>query len=418
LPAVQAAREAARRMQCVNNLKQIGLAIQNHHDVLFGIPSNSVMQREGTYYYQGSGNSYNYGRCSFMTSILPYMEQLPLWEMFFNYCPYPGYPTTSITANGGWSVGSAPGAPTTLTDEEKRKAPYYQQVPGILCPSDGMRPSSVVTGVTQPGVGRNSYMSCSGDWPEASFYRIRSLPEITSYVKNPRSAFAYRTVMWFATTPPTSHIDKLKNFGDISDGTSNTIAVSEKCIGDIVNGTPQSGGLLLKRAHAQGMGATTANGNTGTTNAVARGSYDCLESPVSGGVPSFCLASLLSLDGKTYKSTVSCYGQEGGVSWADNVHAGFCTFSTILPPNSPTCFGAGPDLGTGAGRVLSPASSMHTGGINALRFDGSVSFIKDSIDTVSTGGLGQLAVAQGPSPYGVWGALGSICGQETNHDAL
>lgn len=64
LPAVQAAREAARRMQCSNNLKQQGLAIQNHHDIFKHFPP-------GGYNPWGAVGSW-------ATQILPYMEQGPL----------------------------------------------------------------------------------------------------------------------------------------------------------------------------------------------------------------------------------------------------------------------------------------------------------------------------------------------------
>ncbi|MCL2304601.1 MAG: DUF1559 domain-containing protein [Planctomycetaceae bacterium] len=438
LPAVQAAREAARRMQCVNNLKQIGLALQNHHDVLFGFPSNSVMQREGTYYRQGgTSDTYNYGRISYMAALLPYMEQLPLWEMFFNYCPFSDAPATSITSNGRWSAaaGSSPTDPcyaVTLAVNyypnaaQRRLCPWYQQIPGVLCPSDGKHPIVFTLdpptelqpsggGTSQPGLGQNSYMACSGDWPDASPYSVRGSATVSqgatvglsNYTVNPRSAFVYRNIMWMSRTPPTLHVDKLKTFGDIGDGSSNTIAVAEKCIGEfngdntaIIGSTTFQGAQgqpkLLKRAYAIGASVAVAPYNT--------------DSPTVSGVPSNCLSSAVSLDGKTYRYSAS---GEIACSWADGSAAAFCTFSTILPPNSPSCYGFSTNP---LQRILSSASSMHTGGINALKFDGSVSFIRDSIDTVSTGGLGMLAVASGPSPYGVWGALGSISGNETNHN--
>jgi prepilin-type N-terminal cleavage/methylation domain-containing protein len=73
LPAVQAAREAARRSSCSNNMKQMGLALHNHHDSLLTLPPG------GTYY----------GNCctpatytTWSIEILPYMEQLALFSQY------------------------------------------------------------------------------------------------------------------------------------------------------------------------------------------------------------------------------------------------------------------------------------------------------------------------------------------------
>lgn len=65
LPAVQAAREAARRTQCVNNLKQIGLAMHNYQDTHKRLPPGSAA---------GWGHTWH-------AYALPYMEQTPLYEI-------------------------------------------------------------------------------------------------------------------------------------------------------------------------------------------------------------------------------------------------------------------------------------------------------------------------------------------------
>ena len=68
LPAVQAAREAARRMQCTNNLKQIGLAMHNYHDTYRSFPIGHHFPGQGN----GTGWTWTY-------SILPFIEQSSLY---------------------------------------------------------------------------------------------------------------------------------------------------------------------------------------------------------------------------------------------------------------------------------------------------------------------------------------------------
>ena len=78
LPAVQAARAAARRTQCQNNLKQIGLAMQNHHSALDAFPYGSW---DHDWERNPNGTEFRMGG-SWRTALLPYMEELALHEIF------------------------------------------------------------------------------------------------------------------------------------------------------------------------------------------------------------------------------------------------------------------------------------------------------------------------------------------------
>src|SRR5947208_4409510 len=80
LPAVQAAREAARRMQCSNHLKQIGLALQNYHDVFNSLPFGARARYVNTSSSLPAGQIQNWGP-SWYVALLPFCEQKPLSDL-------------------------------------------------------------------------------------------------------------------------------------------------------------------------------------------------------------------------------------------------------------------------------------------------------------------------------------------------
>ena len=77
LPAVQAAREAARRSSCSNNLKQLGLALQNYHDTYGKFPMAGFLTRPTVPPTVNQSRAYHH---TWITAILPYMEQKPLYD--------------------------------------------------------------------------------------------------------------------------------------------------------------------------------------------------------------------------------------------------------------------------------------------------------------------------------------------------
>jgi prepilin-type N-terminal cleavage/methylation domain-containing protein len=194
LPAVQQAREAARRTQCKNNLKQLGLAIHNYHDVFNGMPMRAASVVGRDWY------SFN-EKSSGLVALLPYVEQAPRYQQI---------ETRTTTAAPGDSF--TPWSGDTM---------IRQDIPGFLCPSDTLCPRS----------GRNNYRFCVGQWG----WRQRV----------PRD-----TVEWggVARSKGMFGADFSCNFRDIIDGTSNTICMSERVQGgsdasDILQGVATNGTL-------------------------------------------------------------------------------------------------------------------------------------------------------------------------------
>ena len=120
LPAVQAAREAARRAQCVNNLKQLGLAIQNYHDVNGAFPPTAL-----------NSSAVLTPDFSLKGRLLPFMEQTAAYNAL----------------NQGFLYNAAPNFTVRIL-----------RVNSFLCPSDGNVPSGSTTVGSMTGVpGYHSY---------------------------------------------------------------------------------------------------------------------------------------------------------------------------------------------------------------------------------------------------------------------
>jgi prepilin-type N-terminal cleavage/methylation domain-containing protein len=94
LPAVQAAREAARRMQCTNNLHQIALAAHNFHDTFNAFPPGRIQPRPGDIAENSCGGS----QPTWLVRILPFLEQTNMASQWDYSMPYADHPTQVRTA--------------------------------------------------------------------------------------------------------------------------------------------------------------------------------------------------------------------------------------------------------------------------------------------------------------------------------
>ena len=153
LPAVQAAREAARRAQCVNNLKQMGLALHMHHDTYKRFPS--AHQLGNTWYTTYQRNPPPGG----LTSGSSYPAEGPFWSWVTRIAPY----MEQTNAKNQFNMAGTPAAwPWWQVNATTGKTPHATIVPTCVCPSDvrGGQLSPPESGGEQSAL--TSYLGVSG----------------------------------------------------------------------------------------------------------------------------------------------------------------------------------------------------------------------------------------------------------------
>jgi prepilin-type N-terminal cleavage/methylation domain-containing protein len=224
LPAVQAAREAARRSQCNNNMKQLGLALHNYHDTYKAFPAG--------YIYRGGNGRPNYG---WAVNIMPFMEQQPFYDTLD-----PG--TIPLQAR---VTAAAAGAGV---DRDLLQTRFESH----RCPSDAGPSSGLAEGVNFGGVSAfrvaiSNYLACAG-WSGQS-----------STTANPQDPYLYPTqkndsggMFWGSSYLTFSHA---------LDGSSNTIFVAER------EWKKNRAGTWI------GVGDNNSYGATGTLRTLFRGTF-------------------------------------------------------------------------------------------------------------------------------------------------
>ena len=337
LPAVQAARESARRSQCVNNLKQLGLGLQNFHDVNGQLPTtmnNPVFANPSTATTGNPWPNSNWSRWSWTVAMLPYIEQQARYNLFMD-----AYLGKTVPWNGNCPINTL-------------------KVPNLLCPSERQ-----FNYAERDSFAPTSYHGNRGDyWLDNGWWECRGVFGVGG-----------RTDI---------------SFGMVTDGLSNTAAISECRLG-------QEASKEVTVGIAIGVGG------------------------FNGAPPSLCLARVGP--GNLYTGTVeTTRGWEIGWRWSDSFHC-YTSYFHMLPPNSPSCGNSAESW------AIISASSYHPGGVNVCMLDGSVRFIGDGVNAgdptmtvqqTSGYGGGNPQEYMGPSPYGVWGAMGTSRSGEQGLDGV
>ena len=327
LPAVQSAREAGRRIGCVNNLKQLGLALANYESAVASYPPTTILVPLPTPASPGSYVSKGLS-WSVFARIMPYFEQTSM------------YNTANFSSPKGYS------APDNLT--------ATQTPVGLLhCPSDP-GPTLDTNAMGGTGDSTTSYGTCnSPNWYTFSV-------DWTTNTVGPRAGALFG--------PNTG-----AKIAEVTDGLSNTMAVSEGYIGHLQ--VRHCGDL--NKSSTVGTSPTDQNGNVLTPTlqplpgqpSQTTLSYFITQCLAAGGA-SLPIGHTRAMNGGTYYSGYTAANtpnlNQPDWDWIDSNDGGQEYMSLV-------------------------ASSKHSGGVNVSFADGSVRFIKNTINANIWAGLASIA---------------------------
>ena len=353
LPAVQSAREAARRMQCTNKLKQIALAVHNHHETYNQCPV----------FGGGEGSQY----------LSPYIMLLPFIEQ-----------------NGRYSELAS-----VLTDDNRKKPfaahPYEKKdtraflgaMSLLACPSDGQ-----TAGIGDDDFTPSNYCFAQGDY---SPYYYRGTSDYYSSL-NPRTLFPE---CWEKHNRP-------KNFSAVTDGLSNTAVLSERCAsldGDytgVRDDNSKSGWLSEVNTWGEPPSFCLSFKDGNTFKNTKAGSIEGWSG--QGRFFGYMQNNCVSFNTILPPNSISCDFDYAGstAAWAPGRYA------SLAPPMSYHTGGANVAMGDGAVKFVS--DTIDTGDLN---------FVRGLTSNGSKTTWGYDKNVSGKSPYGIWGGMGSINGGES-----
>ncbi|MBC8353210.1 MAG: DUF1559 domain-containing protein [Planctomycetes bacterium] len=343
LPAVQAAREAARRMQCSNKLKQLGIALHNYHDTYKAMPSDSGdCARNSTDNCNGKTDAHAGGwfAWSGMASLLPFVEQQPLadrirWEYYWD----------NIGAPGGAALSNR-----VLVSRHRGTSGGQRNV--------GSRLTEVMTCPSDPG--------------SSTDYSVLHAPVSYCFSHGPTST-------WNAPSGREGGFADKRfwvKFRDITDGTANTISMAEARLGRNQGPADSTSTKIDPAYRVTGLGNLTHGlggysrvfRNTPAHIAIIQTYYNT------------CLAGYPSQTNNGSSDQAGRHWASGRAFWGP-----YCT--TFVGPNAgPACDN---DNSTTTLNVKEP-SSFHPGGCLTQRADASVQFASDTIDQAVWIALGTI----------------------------
>jgi len=338
LPALQAAREAARRTQCANNLRQLTLALNTFHDAYNRYPASS---------FDSIATSRMITRCGLFPLLLPFLEQEALYDVLMER-------EINILNNRLGNV----------------------LIASLLCPSDGAGRNRFPIGGDRIGDEVAAWTRSFSSYRASRADLAGNDTDYRGYGALPRQQFppigaencgncAHLTVPQY--NMPRSWARAYNFVGTIdlvTSGISNTIAFSEGLIGRDIGAV----GGSFKDAVAVAQNINHYTGAPATCQA--------LEHPRRRG-----------LYRDDIQVWVGAHNEDNPRRYFLGRHIwgnmpGQYAFYTLLPPNSPSCANFGPgNRGERDVQVWISASSNHPGGVNASFLDTSVRFISESIET-------------------------------------
>jgi prepilin-type N-terminal cleavage/methylation domain-containing protein/prepilin-type processing-associated H-X9-DG protein len=354
LPAVQKVREAAARLKCQNNLKQIGLSVHNYHDVMGFLPTAGSMDGIPLSTKPGTGNCGGWicgEGTNWAVHIMPYMEQAALHNKL------------TFRGDSGWTDDqNQPGSSAVNNVAQSANV----ALPMFRCPSDPkpalIRNDSNVrdaSGNQVVLVTRNSYVAIAGavnNLDGSGQFRESRNTDSTSW------SYHFGPTAWGGMiVPGFSRI----TFSGVTgaDGLSNTIMISEQA--DQLKGVDANGGIVSDQFSVTSTGGGLFRGHPG------------------GGRNGDAVAAMSpSSDSRGQTFTTVRYRINQKTGWP-------CSSA----PNIGVCGGGSGTWNSEGANV--PLVSAHSGGVNALLGDGSVRFLRDSTDLLT---LARLATRDDGQP--------------------